>query len=229
MADPSPLAAPSYWTQRREEIRDWLRRIDAASLAELYEGAVSMMETRLPGYVRFVGHAVREIANRLPAVIVAEHVSGRVEYQGRLAEIRREWDSSRNFTNPGGASSPALTGASPPVPTAVIAKWRGLLDDDLAASNRVEQSMRDLFITSERMRSGRKLDSSAVEPAVSEWKSIRRWSLGHAHDNGTVDDGVDRAEFRRKFESFELMLSSFFQEYVQALKGTNEILEKANS
>jgi hypothetical protein len=55
-----------YWTAERLRLKAWLTR-DALSLAELYEGAVSLLgETRLPGYTRFVGHALREIGDRLP-------------------------------------------------------------------------------------------------------------------------------------------------------------------
>jgi hypothetical protein len=40
---------------------------NAASLADLYEGAVVMLyESILLGRTRFIGHAVREIRNRLP-------------------------------------------------------------------------------------------------------------------------------------------------------------------
>src|SRR5690242_15510612 len=82
-APPAP-ATPPYWTRRREQRREWLRRAGAVSLAELYEGAVIILETRQPGYVRFVSHAVREIANRLPGIIDAEHAPGRVQHHAKL-------------------------------------------------------------------------------------------------------------------------------------------------
>jgi hypothetical protein len=54
-------AEKACWTPRRRELREWLRR-NAPSLAELYEGAVSLLfDVPIPGYTRFVAHAVREI------------------------------------------------------------------------------------------------------------------------------------------------------------------------
>jgi hypothetical protein len=57
------------WTSERLQLKAWLTR-NAPSLAELYESAVRLLfEVRLPGYTRFVRHAVRAIRNRLPFVI----------------------------------------------------------------------------------------------------------------------------------------------------------------
>ena len=62
-------AAEASWTPRRVDLRSWLQR-NAPSLGELYVGAVLLVFGRpIPGRVRFVAHAVREIRNRLPDVV----------------------------------------------------------------------------------------------------------------------------------------------------------------
>jgi hypothetical protein len=64
-----PPLSQAYWTHARLELQAWLQR-NAASLAELYGGAARLVyDTPLPGRVRFVCHAVREIRNRLPDVL----------------------------------------------------------------------------------------------------------------------------------------------------------------
>ena len=62
-------AENALWTRNRRELLEWLGR-NAPLLAELYEGAVSLLYgSRIPGFSRFVSHAVRELRNRLPKVI----------------------------------------------------------------------------------------------------------------------------------------------------------------
>src|SRR5579862_3363825 len=91
-ADPQPLSDPapgtlSCWTSDRNEIRDWLDH-KAPSLAELYAGAVILLYANpLPGRVRFVAHAVREIRNRLPDAVAGPTKNQGLQYKNRLDDI----------------------------------------------------------------------------------------------------------------------------------------------
>jgi hypothetical protein len=91
----SSVAVPSEkacWTPNRRELREWLRR-DAASLAELYEGAVLLLiEAPVPGYTRFVPHAVREIMNRLPDVVAGQTSRRRFDSTNRLDGLLAAWN-----------------------------------------------------------------------------------------------------------------------------------------
>jgi hypothetical protein len=59
----------AHWTRNRRELAEWLGGI-SPSIAELYQGAVELLFHRpVPGFSRFVSHAVREIRNRLPQEI----------------------------------------------------------------------------------------------------------------------------------------------------------------
>src|SRR6266511_1972358 len=93
-SDTSPSAnalLASCWTPVRLEIRSWLSR-NAPPLAELYEGAVRLLYVNLlPGRVRFISHAVREIRNRLPGVISGEEGSQYLHYKNRLDDLAKLW------------------------------------------------------------------------------------------------------------------------------------------
>lgn len=77
----------ALWTRNRRELLEWLGR-NAPSLAELYEGAVSLLYgSQIPGFSRFISHAVREVRNRLPGVISGTISTGRLDYKGRMDQI----------------------------------------------------------------------------------------------------------------------------------------------
>ncbi len=220
----------AYWTRVRLEIRAWLRRRGAASLAEVYETSVMMVETACPGHIRFVSHAVRDIRNRLPGVLDGVQTGGTVPYHAKLKEIRDGWVDLPSLAGQQQGSPNATGGVL--IPAATIAQIRALLDEDAAASNKVEKSARRLFVAAERTRTGRELNDSAlaaIEPAIRQWMRITRWFESLAHDRSKEDGDNDLDEFKRNFDLFEKMLFGLFQEYYPAREGLDEILEDANS
>ena len=85
-----PAAAVSELSSDRLELLAWLRR-NAPSLAELYEGAVLMLQNRPPAHVRLIAHSVREIRNRLPDYVSKVKSGGRLDYTGRIDNITKIW------------------------------------------------------------------------------------------------------------------------------------------
>ena len=79
----------AYWTDRRRALRQWINSY-GPSIAELYEGAVQLLYgPSVPGRVRFVCHAVREIGNRLPDVVAGRQGRGRLDYASYLDKIAK--------------------------------------------------------------------------------------------------------------------------------------------
>src|SRR5207253_9896324 len=90
-ASPPSAPTPAFWTDGRRELRDWLGR-NAASLGELYEAALLLLYgLHMPGWPRLVGHAVREIANRLPGVLGGPRKAGQLQYKNRMDDIASGW------------------------------------------------------------------------------------------------------------------------------------------
>src|SRR5271170_6800890 len=82
------------WKVARKQILDWLKR-NAPSLAELYEGAVVMLDQfSFPGRTRFISHAVREIRNRLPDAFGGGTRSQRLDYTMRVDAISAAWPTT---------------------------------------------------------------------------------------------------------------------------------------
>ncbi|MEG5006168.1 hypothetical protein QUB17_21335 [Microcoleus sp. B5-C4] len=86
----SPSASPEYWTTVRQSIYSWLYE-NAPSLAQLYKGAVFLIfEKPIPGRLRFVAHAVREIRNRLPDYFGVQN-GETVKYKKELDQLSETW------------------------------------------------------------------------------------------------------------------------------------------
>jgi hypothetical protein len=74
-----PEAVADVWTDRRLAILEWLESA-APSLAELYQGAVQLLDDPgFPGRLRFIAHGVRDVRNRLPDVVAGFERPARFE------------------------------------------------------------------------------------------------------------------------------------------------------
>lgn len=222
----------SCWTPERLELKAWLTR-NAPSLAELYEGAICLLfEHRLPGYTRFVTHAAREIANRLPDAISAAGSAGKLQYSERLDQITEQWKKA----NPGGGnpfqssetavSSPGATPLEVAIPLDLFRLLENLIADHEAASEKVADAFRRMLI-------GRKTENQnfipTLQPVVSQWRLVTRWFVSKAHDSGRVDADIDNTELLKKFELFERTLLAIIQQFFATTDALEQILKEANS
>lgn len=206
----------------RQEILAWLNR-NAPSLAELYQGAVQMLyETPLPGRVRFVSHAVREIGNRLPEAIAGvEEVW--VDYKNRLDELAKQWP---------GPPAVYLSGEVPPsspdisISRALYLKVTQLIRDHQDARLRPGEKAMRLF---ESMAGGDQRARETLRPTVRQWVKIIAWFTGRAHDSGRIDAGEDERFFKAQFEVFERALAALIRQFFDTVEELDEILEEANS
>ncbi len=133
----------SIWTAARKEILDWLKR-NAQSLAELYEGAVLILyQHSLPGRTRFIGHAVREIRNRLPDVFAGPTRVPRLDYRKRVGAISTVWTNAglRKPTAPSEEElrSPAAA-ATIGVPIMIPADIHALINDLISEHQSVPET-----------------------------------------------------------------------------------------
>lgn len=189
-----------------------------------------MLATTMPGRVRFVAHAVREIRNRLPDAVAPAEQRHRFEYTRQCGEIRRVWPPFEGLLMSGGTD--VLPSTNVPIPVEAAAAVQRLLEEDLAIAGKVRASARKLYVAVVKNRSGRMLadhELAAVEPAIREWVKITGWFESRAHDNGKADGDNDVGEFAEQFDAFEHALHSLIQEFYPATDDLNAIVDEANS
>jgi hypothetical protein len=230
--EPQPARAFSPWTRQRSELLAWLRR-NALPLAELYEGSVVLLfERAVPGWTRYVAHAVREIRNRLPDAISGTKTR-RLDYITELDQIAEVWK----------ACGPPLDGTMPPASTyspasseerpegimlsaRLYRKLSNLVTEHKAARERPLEAAIRLFMGVPSQDQAR-VDS--LRPVAFQWVEVTNWFVGRVHDEAHTDSEVSRDEFERKFQLFELTLTSLIAGFFQTTREIDAILEETNS
>jgi hypothetical protein len=228
----APAKAAECWTPVRLEIRSWLER-NAPSLAELYEGAVLLLfVSPVPGRVRMVAHAVREIRNRLPDVISGPMAKSRLDYTTRLDKIACQWEV-KGLTREGLASQVSAHSAGGSLPSQDVQVDRqifleidSLVRDHIATRSKPGDAAIRLFIgiapENQQMR-------ETIRPVIEQWLAITNWFMGKAHDSGVTDRDCDFAQLCKQFTLFELVLGALVRSFFTTLDDLDEILEDANS
>lgn len=223
------------WTQERIELRAWLDR-KRSSLAELYHGSVELMFNKpVPGTIRFVSHAVREIRNRLPDAISGVKGGGRLNYPDRLDELSSLWEQTGLPVDGSLAAAPMATGDSTDTATpdvligrTLLSKVGSLIGDHRAAREKPDEAALRLFVGAAPENAASR---DSLRPVIKEWRLVTEWFS--PHDTGRVDADCDFAEFKRKFRQFERILSTlargFFDVTAEGVEGLDAILEDTNS
>lgn len=226
------LDALDYWTQRRKDLRSWFAR-NAPSLGELYEGALEMVfRGHFPGRVRFVAHAVREIRNRLPDVIVGgSKTDSLLQYKNRLDEIRKIWekhglplDGSTPTRVSEGDALPSNDDI--PVPYPVFQKVANLVRDHERARETRSEAATRLFLA---IDSNNWVLEATLRPRIENWLKTTEWFVERAHDRRQKDAEMGGDELKSRFEAFEWALSAMVREFFKTVEELDEILEQANS
>lgn len=219
--NPASSADEAYWTRARLELRAWLQR-NAPSLAELYEGAVRLAYgMALPGRVRFISHAVREIRNRLPEAISGIKSGIRLDYKSRMDMIGKAWNK-HDFSL--GGSIPSTPDVV--VPLSFLRLVEQLIKDHEETRERPIEAATRLF---EGLAPENQRLRNTLRPTVEQWVQVTGWFMQRAHDSGKGDASYDEDDLRRRFELFEATLGAVSRNFFSTVAELDEILEDANS
>src|ERR1700674_776813 len=233
---PSPLPASlsespmetALWTRNRRELLEWLGR-NAPSLAELYEGAVSLVYgSRIPGFSRFLSHAVREVRNRLPGVISGTTSSGRLDYKGRMDQIAVAWKKAGvnlEGKGPGTEHSDSAVDSLPPqtaLPRKLAEKIGRLIGDHEEAREKPMDAAVRLF---EGIAPENQNFRDSLRPVVLQWLATCDWFMERTHDSGATDADIEIEELRKNFGIFESTVLTIIRGFSTFFANTDELDE----
>lgn len=217
-----------YWIRHRQEIHAWLQE-QAPSLAELYKGAVCLLfDSMIPGRIRFVSHAVREIRNRLPG-----EVGPRLEYPQAIEDLLQGWinyhlplDSVIQLEDSDSVQSQTLP-QSPDVviPRSLFLGIQRLLQKHSLIPRKNQDRATRLF---ERFVPEAETTPEALALLVAQWWKTTEWFMRKTHDNGRVDADCNEQELLDRFEEFEFFLSTLSQNFYSNTDELDRILEETN-
>jgi hypothetical protein len=230
-----PDAAPvtmadteGLWTTPRIELKAWLYR-HAPGLSTLYAGAVQLIfGPPVPGRIRFIAHAIREVCNRLPDAVCGVETE-HLDYATRMDEIARAWERSglRLDASDYAGETPGPEGPRRvPVDAVLFAKLFALVGDHARGRKRPQENAARLF---EAVSPENHALREMLAPVIRQWVGIGRWSVGKAHDWKLLDEEYPEQDLRRKFELFETTLMALARGFFEAVDELDEILEETNS
>jgi hypothetical protein len=208
-----PAPGVSELSSDRLELLAWLRR-NAPSLAELYEGAVLLLQNRPPAHVRLIAHSVREIRNRLP------------DYKGRVDDIIQVWRRAGLLPSDLTTAGLPTVDTTMAVPRAAATAVLKLFRDHELARVKPAETARRLF-TSLAPENADAIET--LEPVVQHWIEVTHWFMKRAHDDGRCDAECPRDELERQFALFEKTLMAIVRQFYTAVDELDQILEDANS
>jgi hypothetical protein len=227
--EPTSSAAEVPMSTFRLELKAWLGR-NAPSLEELYEGALRMLYSpNFPGRTRFIAHAAREIANRLPETITGIK-NERFEWQNQLDRLLKSWGRA-GFSIDGNLPE-TVTAASPspstefPVPRRFMQEMAKLLSEYALSRETNQARARRLFEGVDPQVQGSR---EALVPIVTQWLEVTNWFVRIAHDSGRTDTILSTGELERRFELFETTLGALTREFFKTIGELDEILANTNS
>ena len=212
---------PTTWTPMRSELRAWFR-MHAKSLAPAYEGAVELLATPLfPGRVRFIAHAVRDIANILVFALEPQCKGQRVQYEDHLDKIQQQWRS------PDGVCQ--HEGPSPLVDNVTIPLELARLINDLVLRHRERRSRpsaHDLLFR--YLVKGSLSPPASIDRLVTEFGKTAKWFMARAHFTAVPPSPVDEQDLQGKFQAFEGAIFGMVGTYFAGAGAIDEILKRAN-
>ena len=221
---PTATAPPPCWTPTRNEIKAWMHR-NAPSLAELYEGAVTLLYNNpIPGHVRFIAHAVREIRNRLPDTISGPTKKQRLDYTNRLDDIAKLPGAHTLIADLGGNTAPKTTTIT--IDRKLANKFAKLLQDHLTTRTKPLDAARRLF---ESIAPENTPLPATLIPVLQQWFNTTEWFMKKTHDPGITDEHDLDQELRHHFSIFENTLAALIRPFFDTLEDLDAILEDTNT
>ena len=221
--------AEPYWSSFRLELKGWLKR-NAPSLEELYDGALQILHSpRFPGRARFVAHAVREIANRLPETIMGIK-DQRFEWQNKLDGILVTWERyglslDHSLLEPVSGRDSALS-TDFIIRREVVQSIAEVLSEYAAGRETNREKARRLF---EGVDPKNQTAREALAPIVTQWLSVTDWFMKMVHVPASADAAIEPNELQRNFELFEITLGALTREFFKTIGDLDAILENTNS
>lgn len=218
----------TFWTSYRQRIHAWLQEV-APSLAELYKGAVCILSNQtIPGRVRFISHAVREIRNRIPG-----EVSTRLDYSQEVEQLCQSWTSHdlplesmiADVGTPYDTQLPSLL-LDISIPKPLFVEIQMLLQKHSSIRPTNRDRARRLF---ERFVPEAQSTPEALKLLVGQWWDTTEWFMKNTHDGGQVSATCDEGEIQSRFAEFESFLGTLSQNFYSNTDELDKILEDTNA
>ncbi len=152
----------------QQTVFNWLKDLlQLPVYADVYKGALELLDEKPSGYITFVSHAGRDLINCLATTTIgADH--SRDEYKNNLTNLKECWNPEWGAE---GTEDEHL------IPNATCQAVQKLIDDDEVGHSRASELV-DLFFTTFLDYADREYISPNLDK---ESEKARKWFMKHAH------------------------------------------------
>ena len=209
-------------TSNQQIVFDWINDdLDLPAYAEVYKGALDLLNKKSPGHISFASHAGRDLMNGLAAAVKGIKRQ-QVQYVQLVDEFKDDWKDEwggEGFNRTGDNDENAHL-----LPNEICKKIRKLVDEHKTGRLRAEETDSSFFTTF--------LDysnkESIPENLSQEWRKASRWFRAHAHLRENEFETQESSEVERHFRKLDSFLYAAAGSELEQLRGIHEILEEAN-
>lgn len=208
-------------TKNQQIVFNWLNnKLQLPVFAELYKGALYLLDKKPAGYITFVAHAGRDLMNRLAATVNGI-TSQNDQQKNRLDELQKDWLDEWGTQGINRSNDPE---SGHLIPYEICEKIKNLIDAHAAGRLRSSDADSLFFSTFLGYNDGVKIGTDFFQ----EWKDAKKWFLKHTHlrkDNFETDAP---SEVQRHFGTLDSLLYDAATSEFGRMRIINDILEETN-
>ena len=208
-------------TKEQKRVYDWLKNtLELPVFADVYEGAVFLLDQKPNGYISFVAHAGRDLMNGLAPTFKGVKRT-QVQYSQLVGDIVDLWESKWGLTD-ALIEKKGVEGNF--IPITVCQKIKKLIEEH--KSGRIRSSESDGLFFSTFLDYTRK---DKIPPNfLSEWKAAKDWFMGHTHLRKNSFSSGAASDLEKHFCCLDGYLYIAASSQYERLKALNEILDETN-
>ncbi len=209
-------------TADQTTVFNWIKdELNLPVHAEVYSGAVDILNKKSPGYITFVSHAGRDLMNTLVSAFKGI-TSSQVQYVQRVDAFKDDW---RDEWGGEGFSTPTDNAENGHlIPHEVCEKIKKLVDEHKEGRSRAENTDNSFFTAF----LGYQQTEGIPEDILQEWRKARRWFVDHVHLREEEFDESVPDELEQHFRNLDNFLHAAARSESDQLRSLHEILEDAN-
>lgn len=203
-------------------IYNWLKDELACPIyAEVYKGAITLLEQKHPGYVSFVSHVGRDLMNGLVRNVDGNSNSQLV-YQDHVSNIAKNWNTEWGYSTDFSRTNPP---AMYQIPYPVCKKISELIIKHNEVSERNVEAPYLFFPKYFGVKDRGRIEANYI----STWSKLKTFFQKHAHAREKPYSNTISTEIEQKFSQLEEYLYHAASSQKLRLEDLNAILDSTNA
>ena len=209
-------------TSNQQTVFNWINDdLELPAYAEVYKGALDLLNKKSPGHISFASHAGRDLMNGLAAAVKGIKRQ-QVQYVQLVDDFKNDWKDEWGGEGFNTIEDNDENGHV--IPNEICKKIKNLVDEHTAGRLRAEDIDSSFFTTFLDYPDKENIPGNLSQ----EWRNARLWFLEHTHLPEDEFEIQASNEVEKHFRDLDNFLYAAAGSELEQLRGIHEILEEAN-